>query len=62
MCDFYKAKKYFMSEKIRANVLLIFFYYVGSFFFFLAEPRSMWDLSSPTWDGTGAPCIGSTES
>ena len=27
------------------------------FFFFLAEPRSMCDLSSPTWDGTRAPWL-----
>ena len=31
-------------------------------FIALAMPRGMWDLSSPTRDGTRAPCIGSTES
>ena len=31
-----------------------------STFFFLAAPRSVWALSSPTRDGTQAPCIGIT--
>ena len=30
--------------------------------FFLATPHGMWDLSSPTRDGTRAPCSGSVES
>ena len=30
--------------------------------FFLAKPRSIWDLSSPTKDRTHASCIGSVES
>ena len=29
---------------------------------FLAAPCGMWDLSSPTRDGTRAPCSGSVES
>ena len=33
-----------------------------SFFFFLAVPQGMQALSSPTWDWTHAPCIGSMES
>ena len=32
------------------------------FKFYLAAPRGMWDLSSPTRDQTRVPCIGSTES
>ena len=32
------------------------------FFFFLAMPGSLWDLSSPIRDQTGAPCIGRVES
>ena len=32
------------------------------FFLLLAEPRGMWDLSSPTRDRTQAPCSGSVES
>ena len=32
------------------------------FFSFVAVPYCMWDLSSPTWDWTQGPCIGSAES
>ena len=32
------------------------------FFYFLAIPQGRWGLSSPTRDGTRAPCDGSTES
>ena len=41
------------------------FLHLGNFFFFnikkkffLAAPRSMWDLSSLTGDGTHIPCLG----
>ena len=36
------------------------FYFIIAVFYFLASPRSMWDLSSPTRDWTFS--IGSTES
>ena len=42
--------------------LPILFYFIFYFIFILAALCSMWDLSSPTRDGTGAPCIGNTES
>ena len=32
------------------------------FFFLIFWPRGMWDLSSPTRDGTHAPCIGRAQS
>ena len=42
------------------EVSFLFFYmYI---FNFLATPRGMRDLCSPTRDGTCAPCIGSVES
>ena len=39
--------------------IIILFYFI---YLFLAAPRGMWDLSSPTRDGTQAACSGSTES
>ena len=33
-----------------------------SFFVFLAKPRGLWDLSSPTRDQTYTPCSGTIQS
>ena len=38
------------------------FEYFIYLFFNLAMSHGMWDLSSPTRDGIGGPCIGSLES
>ena len=38
------------------------YYYYFLFVWFLAVPRGMRDLSSPTGDSTRAPCSGSVES
>ena len=35
---------------------------MNTFFFLLTMPHNTWDLSSPTSDGTRAPCSRSTES
>ena len=49
-----------------SHLCFIFFFFFFFFFFFiffsLAAPRSMWDLSFPTADGTHAPYTGSAES
>ena len=44
------------------NTVLYVWKLLREIFFFLAVPRSMWDLSSPTRDRTRAPCSGSAES
>ena len=36
--------------------------YLVPWFFFLAIPHGLWDLRSPTRDGTCAPCNGNMES
>ena len=46
-------------------LLYAYFFNQTIFFFFntfLVAPHAMWDLSSPTRDGTHVPCIGSKES
>ena len=46
-------------QPISLKVLFLVFFFL--FFFFLAAPRGMQDLSSPTRDGTHAPCGGGIE-
>ena len=55
------AKLKMMNSKDTTPSLKVMFH-KDYFFFLVAVPRGMWGLSSPTRDGTCAPCSGSVES
>ena len=65
--DLEKLRKHFVRRArtdkwFRNQLENTLFIYLFLFIYFLAVPRGMQDLSSPTRDQTRAPCIGSTES
>ena len=57
----FRARRWEFSVTVPAPSTFSALYF---FFFFnlLSALRGMWDLSSPTRDGTLGPCVGSTES
>ena len=58
----HKQKDVWVLEKTALFLGFIPFSFLFCFVFGCTTLHSMWDLSSPTRDGTWAPCSGSAES
>ena len=58
-----RSKQYDLDDSVLKNKVVSLATQVSSYVaVFLAEPHSLWDLSSPTRGGNCAPCSGSVES